>query len=161
MGQIMLNRQSFEKNIGMLLYFNSVDINKDKNNFLYEMIKNDFEDDEFGRICIEICKTEELFNKYPTPKMFYKRRKSTEEQILIEEGVFYLDDTIPAYKPYLNGFSDEDMEKVWKWIYNKKRGEFVSQEWIIERICQFAKQKQSIVEIPTFTEIKRLIKNRG
>ena len=48
MGAIMLSRQSFEKNIGMLLYFNSVDINKDKNSFLYEMIKNDFEDDEFG-----------------------------------------------------------------------------------------------------------------
>lgn len=161
MGAIMLSRQLFEKNIGMLLYFHSVDISKDKNSFLYEMIKNDFEDNEFGSICLDICKTEELFNKYPTPKMFYKRRKSTEKQILIEEGVFYLDDTMPEYKEHLKGLKDEEVEQIWKWIYNKKRGEFVSQEWIIERIKQFNKSKHQVSEIPTFTEIKGLIENRG
>ena len=156
----MLSRQSFEKNIGMLLYFNSVDINKDKNSFLYEMIKNDFEDDEFGRICIDICKTEELYNKYPTPKMFYKRRKSTEKQILIQEGIFYLDDTIPEYKEHLKGLNDDEVEKIWKWICDKKRGEFVSQNWVIERIKQFNKQKQEVLKLPTFKEMTKMIENR-
>lgn len=157
----MLDREVFDKNIFMVLYFQSVEFEKEKNNFLYNLIKSDFENDEFCEICKEICKIEELYNKYPTPKMFYSRQKKQENNILVEQGVFFLDDTMPEYKEYLKGMSDDEVENVWRWIYKNKQGEFVSREWIIERIKQF-NTKQNIKQLeqyPTLSEVKMLLEN--
>lgn len=136
----MLNFNKFDKLISTILYFGNVQYSKTMTENMYNLMKNDFTDDEMKVICEDICKHEDLFGKYPTPKMFYDRKpKDKSNMVMIVEGQFYLDDTMPEYKKYLNGMSDEEVERVWKWIFENKYGEEVSKDWIIDRIIQFRK----------------------
>ena len=59
--------------------------------------------------------------------------------VLIVQGQFYLDDSMPEYKQYLIGSTDDEQERIWKWIIDNKYGQEVSKDWIIERIKQFRK----------------------
>lgn len=139
----MLTKVCFDRCMNTLLIFGDVPVDKEKSMLFYNLMKNDFNDKEFSIISENICKTETLYGKYPTPKMFYDRKpKDKSDMVLIIEGSFYIDDTMPEYKPYLIGMSDEDVERVWKWIIDNKYGEEVSKDWIIERIIQFRKPKE-------------------
>lgn len=139
----MLDKKIFLKCINTLLIFGSVEPDDKRNELLYQLMAKDFEDKEFSAICADICKTESLFGKYPEPRMFYSRKKADENNlVLIEEGSFYLDDSMPEYKQYLIGSTDDEQERIWKWIMDTKYGEKVSKDWIIERIVQFRKPKE-------------------
>lgn len=137
----MITYEYFEKCINSILFLNGVDINPNRSKALYGLIKNDFNDDSFGAICKDICTSEELYGKYPTPNMFYSRKKEAEKTIFIEEGSFYLDNTMPAYKPVLACLTDEEADNVcenlWRWLMKNKRGELVSEQFIIDRLKQF------------------------
>lgn len=148
----------FDKSLSTLLYFKGVQFDKQHTNFLYNLLKDDFTDKEFCAMCMDICKTEDLYGKYPDPKLFYNRKKKGSEMILIEEGIFFLDDTIPDYQPFLTGMTDKEVEGLWKWIVKNKRGEIVSKNWIIERIKQFNyhTNQPQIEEWPT---LKAMIEN--
>lgn len=135
-----MDKQQYIKSLTALLYFKNVPLNEKHNDFLFNLLKDDFTNEQFNDICMDICKTEDLFNKYPDPKLFYDRKpKDKSNMVMIVEGQFYLDDTMPEYKKYLNGMSDEAVERVWKWIFENKYGEEVSKDWIIDRIIQFRK----------------------
>ena len=143
----MLSKVCFDRCMNTLLTFCEVGIDKEKNRVFYELMKNDFEDVEFSCIAENICKTELLYGKYPAPKMFYDRKQTDKSNmVLIVEGQFYLDDSIPEYKPYLIGSSDEEQLRIWKWIFENKYGQEVSKDWIIERIKQF--RKPVVEEVP-------------
>lgn len=148
----MLSKVCFDRCMNTLLTFCEVGIDKEKNRVFYELMKNDFEDVEFSCIAENICKTELLYGKYPAPKMFYDRKEPDKSKMVpIIEGQFFIDDTMPEYKPYLIGMSDEDIEGVWKWIFNNKYGQEVSKDWIIERIKQF--RKPIVEEVPAIEGI--------
>lgn len=149
----MLRKEVFEKCMWTLLQFHGIEANEDRQKMFFNLLKNDFEDEEFMEICGKICREENLFGKYPTPPMFYSR-KEPQNQVLIVEGQFYLDDTIPEYKPYLAGVSDEEQERIWKWIFHNKYGEMVSKDWIIERIKQFTSERQKQIENCDFADSK-------
>lgn len=139
----MLDFKNFDKLISTILYFGNIQYSKTMTENLYNLMKNDFTDDEMKVICEDICKREDLFGKYPTPKMFYDRKKPDRSNtVMILDGQFYLDDTMPEYKEYLIGVSDEEQERIWKWIFDNKYGQEVSKDWIIERIIQFRKSEQ-------------------
>ena len=156
----MLTLNTFNKNISSLLYFAEVPVDEIKNNFLYNLLKNDFEDKEFGEICVDICKTEELYGKYPSPKMFYSRKEEKGKKIFIAEGEFYVDDTMPQYRDVISDLDQDTRDRicnlVWKWLIDNKRGEFVSEQFIIERLKQFRPTPKEDEPI-TLTEIKKLI----
>ena len=140
----MLTKTCFDRCMNTLLIFGDIPVDKEKNKLFYNLMKNDFEDREFSIISENICKTETLYGKYPSPKMFYDRKsKDKSNTVMILEGQFYLDDTMPEYKDYLIGVSDEEQERIWKWIYENKYGEEVSKDWIIDRIIQFRKPKET------------------
>ena len=86
-----------------------------------------------------------------------------EKMILIEEGRFYIDDTMEEYKEVLEGMPDAEIEKVWLWIFKNKQGQEVPQSWIIERIKQFkqATPQKNQNEALTFSEINNILNNRG
>lgn len=145
----MLDKTVFNKCFGSLLYLGGVAIDEKKSEMYYQFLKNDFNDQEFPMICRDICKTESFFGKYPDMRLFYDRKpKDSSQMVSIVEGMFYLDDTMPEYKPYLEGMSDEEVEKVWKWIMDNKYGQEVSKDWIIERIKQFSKPQVKELEPP-------------
>ena len=156
----MITVNTFNKNISSLLYFAEVPVDEIKNNFLYNLLKNDFDDDEFGEICVDICKTEELYGKYPSPKMFYSRKEEKGKKIFIEEGSFYLDDTMPQYRAVIADLDQDTRDMVCnnvaQWLLNNKRGELVSEQFIIERLKQFRPYRDEEEPI-TLTEIKNLI----
>lgn len=137
----MITYEYFEKCINSILFLNGVDINQNRSKALYGLIKNDFNDDSFGAICKDICTSEELYGKYPTPNMFYSRKKEAEKTIFIEEGSFYIDNLMPAYKPVLAHLSNEQADRIcenlWRWLMKNKRGELVSENFIIDRLKQF------------------------
>ena len=70
----MLNKEKFIKSLNALLVFCQIDVDEVKTNNYYNLMANDFNDDEFTVICGDICKTENLYNKYPQPKLFYDRK---------------------------------------------------------------------------------------
>jgi len=155
-----MNRTKFDESITALLYFKNVPVSETHTSFLFNMMKDDFTDDEFQEMCMDICKSEELYNKYPDPKLFYDRKKTAKETILIEEGSFYLDDTMPQYRAVIADLDQDTRDRicngVWKWLIDNKRGELVSEQFIIERLKQF-RPTPTEDEPMTLTEIKKLI----
>ena len=65
----------------------------------------------------------------------------TEKKILIEDGKFYMDDSMPEYKDILVGLTEEEVLKLWKWIYNKYYGLQIPLSKIRSMIINFKKQK--------------------
>lgn len=154
----MLSKTCFDRCMSGLLIFADVSIDKSKNAIFYALMKNDFDDREFSEISNDICKTENLYGHYPAPKLFYDRKKQDKSNmVMILEGQFYLDDSIPEYKPYLIGCSDEEQLRIWKWIFDNKYGQEVSKDWIIERIKQFRKPEIEKEPEITYEETKLLI----
>ncbi len=141
----MIDKKVFDKSMSALLYFKGVKFDQNHTDFMYNLMKNDFSDDEFRAMCGDICKTEDLYSKYPDPKLFYDRKKSAQQTILIEEGSFYVDDTMPQYKAVLEDLSQEKRDEVclnvWNWLYKNRRGEMVSEQFIIDRLKQFRPEK--------------------
>lgn len=156
----MLDRKTFDKNMSILLTFKNVKSNDVANNFFYNLVKNDFTDTEFGDMCVDICKTEELYNKYPDPKMFYDRKQQSQKTILCEVGSLFVDDTFPQYRSVLEDLDqdtrDDVCNRVGQWLLENKRGEMVSEDFIVDRLKQFRPQKEQC-DYPTLTEIKKLI----
>lgn len=137
-----MDKKQYIKSLTTLLYFKNVPTNEKHTEFLFNLLKNDFTNEEFNKACEDICKREELYNKYPDPKLFYDRKQKNEpDMVSIVEGMFYLDDTMPEYKPYLEGMTDNEVHRVWKWIMDNKYGQDVTREWVIERIKQFKKPR--------------------
>lgn len=155
----MLDKIKFDRSLTALLIFKNVKENEDLTKMLYSMMKDDFTDEEFGNMCLEICKTEELYNKYPDPKLFYDRKKEKQADVLIEEGTFFLDDTIPEYRAVIDDLSTDQRDKicldVWNWLMETNRGKMVSKQFIIDRLIQFRPPKRE--EFMGLTEIKKLL----
>ena len=70
----MMNKQYFDRSLNSLLTLKDIAVDKAKNVKYFELMKNDFSDAEFSAICCEICKTENLYGKYPDPCLFYQRK---------------------------------------------------------------------------------------
>lgn len=153
----MLTFDDFQKNISFLLYFKGVKEDKDKTRFFYNLLKNDFENEEFSKACSFICKEKDLFGKYPDPKLFYDWKKQNEPEVLIEEGIFFLDNTMPEYAEHLDGCSDEEATAIWKWIFKNKQGQEVSTDWIISVIKKFRAQKEEKVQLPNYSDVVKMI----
>ena len=79
----MMTKQFFDRAINSLLVFKDILLDKEKNKKYYELMKRDFTDEEFAQICGDICKTENLYNKYPDPYLFYKRKPKRTPEISI------------------------------------------------------------------------------
>ena len=84
----------------------------------------------------------------PTLKLQEKKRKENKKQdikenlrkekrVLVEEGQFYIDDTMPEYKDVLKGMNQQDVERCWKWIFDNFYGKQVDVSWVKDRIQQF------------------------
>lgn len=155
----MLTKTCFDRCMNALLSFAEVSIDSEKNKAFYNLMKNDFEDKEFSCMCEDICKTELLYGRYPAPKLFYDRKKEKQSDVLIEEGTFFLDDTIPEYRAVLEDLSQETRDKicldVWNWLMETNRGKMVSKQFIIDRLIQFRPPKRE--EFVGLTEIKKLL----
>ena len=76
----MLDKKVFNRCLASILITNDIEINLEKNKAFYELMKNDFTDEEFQRASERICKEENLYNKYPTPPMFYKNKQTKEDR---------------------------------------------------------------------------------
>ena len=148
----MLDKKVFLKCMNALLLFGSVEPDDRRNDMYYQLVANDFDDKQFSEICGDICKTENLYGKYPEPKLFYDRKAKMENTILIEVGAFYVDDTTPKYMAVLADLSEEKRreicDRVWDWLYSKKRGEFVSEDFIADRLKQFRPEPQEDFSLP-------------
>ena len=136
----MLSLKEFNKNISSLLYFAEVPVDEVKNKFLYNLLKNDFEDEEFGEVCVDICKKEEFFGRYPAPKLFYDRKKTKEKTVLIREGSFYIDSGegyLPMFKDKIDSMSEKSKERCLLWFLHNKIGEEVELSFIEKMIDKF------------------------
>jgi hypothetical protein len=74
----MINKDLFKKQYTTLCQIKQIAIDKDYVITLWDLIKNDFTDEQFQYACREIIKNEQLYNKQPDPNLFYKYKASTE-----------------------------------------------------------------------------------
>ena len=156
----MVTLDTFNKNISSLLYFAEVPIDEVKNKFLYNLIKNDFEDKEFGDICIDICKTEDLYGRYPAPKLFYDRKAHKANTVLIKEGSFFIDSGdgyLPMFKDKIDSMSEESKERCLLWLLNNRGGEEVELDFIKKIIDKFYKPKYAEREIDYDDDVRGLL----
>lgn len=74
-------------------------------------------------------------------KVQYKKEDQTKEEktIKIVSGEFYLDNTMPDYKDVTVGMTDDQCEKLWKWIYDKYMGQEINQSTIKDIIRKYNK----------------------
>lgn len=137
----MLTIQFFDKCFGSLLYFHQVPVDEQMSRMYYKLLCKDFDDAEFSAICGDICKHENLYNKYPIPKLFYDRKQSAKETILVAEGSLFIDDTMPQYRAVIDDLDQDTRDRVCnqvaEWLFKNKLGEMVSEEFIIQRLKQF------------------------
>lgn len=80
----MLTETFFNKTFNALLTFKDIPVDKVKSDKFYQLMKNDFTDQEFGAICGDICKTEKLYNRYPDPCLFYQRKPKPNAETVLE-----------------------------------------------------------------------------
>ena len=70
----MMGKKKFLKSLSLVLDSNGININSGNPVAMYNLMCEDFTDDEFKQICEIVAKEEELYGKYPIPNMFYKRK---------------------------------------------------------------------------------------
>lgn len=156
----MLSLNAFNKNISSLLYFAEVPVDEVKNKFLYSLIKEDFEDEEFGDICVDICKTEDLYGRYPAPKLFYDRKSHKANTVLIKEGSFFIDSGegyLPMFKDKIDSMSEESKERCLIWLLNNRGGEEVELDFVKKIIDKFYKPKYAEREIDYDDDVRGLL----
>lgn len=140
----MLTKACFDKCMNILLAFAEVQINKEKNSAFYALMKNDFSDNEFGKICEDICKTELLYGRYPAPKLFYDRKWHKEQTVLVREGTFYIDSGegyLPMFKDKIDSMSEKSKERCLLWFLNNKCGEEVELSFVEKMLDKFYQPK--------------------
>lgn len=156
----MITIDTFNKNISSLLYFAEVPIDEIKNKFLYNLMKNDFDDKEFGDICVDICKKEDLYGHYPAPKLFYDRKNYKENTVLIREGTFYIDSGegyLPMFKDKIDSMSEKSKERCLLWFLNNKYGEEVELSFIEKMLDKFYQPKHQDKSVEYASNVSGLI----
>lgn len=113
----MLEKQIFLKCFFGLLTMNDIKPDDEKTKMFYDLMKNDFTDGEFQVVCERICKEETLYNKYPTPSMFYKYKTSRNDvrdiecQKFLDKVEYYLNlGFVPTSwkQEFIDGLSDSE-----------------------------------------------------
>jgi len=156
----MLTKACFDKCMNILLAFAEVQISKEKNCAFYTLMKNDFSDSEFGNICEDICKTELLYGRYPAPKLFYDRKKTKEQTVLIREGSFYIDsgeNYLPMFKDKIDSMSEDSKERCLIWLLNNKGGEEVELSFVEKMIDKFYRPKYNDNSVEYSGNVKELV----
>ena len=154
----MLNRKHFDRNLSALLLFKGVKQIPQMDEMLYNLIKNDFTDERFGNRCIEICKTKELYNKYPDPKLFYDTKTEEDPNVLVCIDSGYLDISKEA-NDCISKMSDKKYNTMIDWIRRNINGKTMKKSKLSEIIIGFY---SGGIEQPreneiTFSEIKQLL----
>jgi hypothetical protein len=62
-----------------------------------------------------------------------------EPTVLIEDGKFFIDDSMQEYADIVKTMTDYDIEKCWKWIHDNFYGQEKPISWVRERLQQFRK----------------------
>ena len=65
-----------------------------------------------------------------------------EPMVLIEQGKFYIDDTMPEYADIIKFTDNAIAEKCWQWIYKNFYGKELKISFIRERLKQFKEGEQ-------------------
>jgi len=65
------------------------------------------------------------------------------KKVKIEQGKFFMDDTIPEYKEALEGMTDAESTKLWKWIMDRYYGQELPMERIAQMIRKFNKRESA------------------
>lgn len=133
----MLNRKHFDRNLSALLLFKGVKQIPQMDEMLYNLMKNDFTDEQFGNRCIEICKTKELYNKYPDPKLFYENliQEDTNVLVCIESGSLDISDEA---NDCISKMTDNQYTTMIDWIKRNINGKTMKKSKLSEIIIGFS-----------------------
>ena len=79
---------------------------------------------------------------YPQDEKKQENRKPDDpiikgKTVHIVEGEFFMDETMPDYKSFLVGLSDQEIEKLWVWIRDKYYGQYLPVSKIQQMIKNF------------------------
>lgn len=93
----MLDKEFFKMVYMGLLSSKGVTMEQKGLQFTYEVMKNDFENEEFEAIAFDVFKNENFYGKAPDPALFYKRKcadapskKENEKQAFLDKCSEYL-----------------------------------------------------------------------
>lgn len=66
-----------------------------------------------------------------------KQHADPESGVLIEQGTFYLDDTIPEYHEACKNLTEDEQERAWKWIMEHFEGKRLTVDFINNVLKRF------------------------
>lgn len=72
-----MDKDIFLRGYAGLAVFTGVEVSETALKAAFNLMKDDFGNEEFLRICEDIAKTENLYGRLPIPKLFYDRRKKS------------------------------------------------------------------------------------
>ena len=64
------------------------------------------------------------------------------ETVLVEDGKFFIDDTMPEYRENCQKLTEEEVEKAWKWIMEHFDGKTVSVDFVNRILKKFDTSEQ-------------------
>ena len=153
----MLSKNTFEKCISNLCYFGGVSIDPTKNSLLYKMMQNDFDDQEFKDICYDICKTEDLYNKYPIPKMFYDRKGCADEDVFVSLDSGSIEITDEAQR-CLDHMTESQYQRMFSWMKSHVDGKTMKKSALSKIVIGFGSSpEQKHEDYVGLSEIKQLL----
>lgn len=82
-------------------------------------------------------KNQSTINKNVKENNISNKIISNNNSVLVEKGIFFIDDTIDEYKEVLSDMREKEIDDCWEWIINNKYGQTVSKQWVIDRLNQF------------------------
>jgi hypothetical protein len=83
----MLDKKTFMTKMAQIAELKNLNPSEDYAKSMYALLKDDFTDSEFINICDYILKYEELYNKMPEPRHFYKHKQSKNIKQLSPEEI--------------------------------------------------------------------------
>jgi hypothetical protein len=136
----MLDKKIFVTKIIQIAELKGLTLLENYAKSMYDLIKNDFTDEEFVQICDYILKNEELYNKMPEPRHFYKHKKCEEEQkpykITPELEASIQWEYALQNKKEINDLAKQILESMgddyggWRWRMSSEHPNPTGQQWL-------------------------------
>jgi hypothetical protein len=150
----MLNKKIFMMKLLQIAELKGINPSENYTKSMYDLLSNDFINEEFANICDYILKNEELYGRMPEPRHFYKHKITKESKRVPElDAAVQWEFALSDNKKEINNLSNQILDSMgddygnWKWRMNSEHPKPTDQQWLrkefIERyIARGGKFKQ-------------------
>lgn len=132
----MLNKKIFMTKTIQIAELKGLNLSENYAKSMYNLIKDDFTDEEFTQICNFILKNEELYNKMPEPRHFYKHKTQPKQISSEEEASVQWEMANGICEGKTNSLTNKILDSMgdnygsWRWRMNPEHPHHTPANWL-------------------------------